>query len=102
MSTIIEKYPAVQPRPSARADQVKTRICSPDTVMRHPHFVRGLDDIRAGRPFADDVDDHLWAYERGRLFGAVAPRSMRLFNGKRLNPKELQLFSVASNRGLIP
>ena len=101
MSTIIEKYPAVQPRPSARADQVKTSICSPDTVMLHPHFVRGLDDIRAGRPFADDVDDRLWAYERGRQFGAVAPRSMSLLDGERLNPKALQVFVAAVHRGFI-
>ena len=73
MSTIIEKYPAVEPRPSARADQVKTRICSPDTVMRHPHFVRGPDDIRAGRPFADDVDDRLF----GLMSAVVSSAQLR-------------------------
>ena len=81
--------------------QVETSIISTKTVMRHPNFARGLDDIRTGRPFADDIDDHLWAYERGRQFGAVAPRSMSLLDGKRLNPKALQLFVAAVHRGFI-
>jgi hypothetical protein len=67
--------------------QVPTSFCSTTSIMLHPHFARGLDDIRAGRPFADHVADEYWAYERGRLFGAIAPRSMPLFIGGRLNPK---------------
>jgi hypothetical protein len=70
--------------------------------MRHPHFARGLDDIRAGRAFADHVADEYWAYERGRLFGAIAPLSMPLFIGGRLNPKAVRLFETASDRNLIP
>jgi hypothetical protein len=70
--------------------------------MRHPHFERGLDDIRAGRPFADHVADEYWAYERGRLFGAIAPLSMPLFVGRKLNPKAVRLFEAASDRNLIP
>jgi hypothetical protein len=70
--------------------------------MRHPHFERGLDDIRAGRPFADHVADGYWAYERGRLFGAIAPLSMPLFIGGRLNPKAVRLFEAAVERNLIP
>jgi hypothetical protein len=69
--------------------------------MLHPHFARGLDDIRAGRPFADHVDDEYWAYERGRLFGAIAPSSMSLFIGGRLNPKAVRLFEVAIERKLL-
>jgi len=83
---------------AARASQTGT--CSPMTIMLHPHFARGLDDIRAGRSFADDVHDNYWAYERGRLFGAIAPSSMPLFDGKRLNPKAVRLFIAA--RELIP
>lgn len=88
-----------KPRPQRK--QVRTISCSPITIMLHPHFARGLDDIRAGRPFADDVHDDYWAYERGRLFGAIAPRSMLLFDGRRLNLRALLLFSAASERGLI-
>jgi hypothetical protein len=69
--------------------------------MLHPNFARGLNDIRAGRRFADDVDDDLWAYERGRQFGAIAPTSMPLFQGKRLNPKAVRLYDAASDHELI-
>jgi hypothetical protein len=68
--------------------------------MRHPHFARGLSDIRAGRAFAEVYDDY-WAYERGRLFGAIAPVSMPLFIGGRLNPKAVALFDLAWERRLV-
>ena len=95
------KPPQTRPQPSRR-EQVKTSTCSHMTIMLHPHFARGLDDIRAGRSFADDVHDNYWAYERGRLFGAIAPSSMPLFDGKRLNPKAVRLFIAATQRELIP
>jgi hypothetical protein len=82
--------------------QVETDPCSAAEIMRHPHFAKGLDDIRAGRPFADHIADEYWAYERGRLFGAIAPRSMPLFIRGRLNPKAVRLFASSSNRRLIP
>lgn len=82
--------------------QIETSTCSATSIMRHPHFARGLDDIRAGRPFADHIADEYWAYERGRLFGAIAPQSMPLFIGGRLNPKAVRLFEAASDRRLIP
>jgi hypothetical protein len=98
----MSKPTSVQLSPSRRK-QVATIICSPKTIMLHPHFARGLDDIRSGQSFADDAHYHYWAYERGRLFGAIAPPSMPLFDyGKRLNPKALRLFIAASIRGLIP
>ena len=82
--------------------QVRTAFCSAMSIMWHPHFARGLDDIRAGRPFADHIADEYRAYERGRLFGAIAPRSMPLFIGGKLNPKAVRLFETAGNRKLIP
>jgi hypothetical protein len=92
------KLKPVQPRPS----EVETALCPAGRIMRHPLFARELGDIRAGRPFADDADDRSWSYERGRLLGAIAPPSMRLIDGRQLNLKALQLFSAASDRGLIP
>jgi hypothetical protein len=83
-------------------EQVVTDPCSPVSIMCHPNFARGLDDIRAGQPFDDHVDDEYWAYERGRLFGAIAPRSMPLFIGRKLNPKAVRLFRAAGERRLIP
>jgi hypothetical protein len=48
-----------------------------------------------------DIDDHCWAYDRGRLFGAIAPLTMELRNGKALNPKAVALCEAAIARGLI-
>jgi hypothetical protein len=71
--------------------------------MRSPAFARGLADIRAGRPFDADLatEDVSWDYERGRLFGAIASLSMRLFIGRKLNPKAVGLCEAAFNRKLI-
>lgn len=82
--------------------QIRTRYCSSASIMRHPHFCRGLDDIRDGKAFADDIQDDYWAYERGRLFGAIAPSSMPLYIDGRLNMTAVRLFEAASTRRLIP
>jgi len=86
----------------SKQEQVKTFPFSTAAIMRHPHFTRGLDDIRAGRPFADHITDEYWAYERGRLFGAIAPPGLQLFVRDRLNPKAVLLYRAASERRLIP
>ena len=71
------------------------------TIMRHRHFALGWADIRAGRPFDPDVVDECWAYDRGRLLGAIAPLMMPLFHGRALNPKAIALFEAAWDRRLI-
>ena len=96
---------------SLQVSQVSTKPCSTQRIMCHPNFSLGLAHIRAGQPFdadvVDDVEDEwgvrlYWAYDRGRLFGAIAPLSMPLFITKgRLNPKALALFRAAYRRGLI-
>ena len=84
------------------AKQAMTKPASTVTIMRDPFFACGLDDIRKGKPFdppGGGNDD--WAYERGRLFGAIAPLSMPLkLNGK-INPKAVALFDAAFSRRLI-
>lgn len=93
----------IMTRRKTTSEQVETVSCSPMRIMRHPNFARGLADIREGRAFDDDAYDHYWAYERGRLFGAIAPRSMSLFDSKgSINLKALQLFTAAVKRRLIP
>jgi hypothetical protein len=85
-----------------RPEQIETVNCSPVAIMRHPHFARGLADVRAGRPFDPDIVDDYWAYERGRQFGTLAPPSMPLLNGKgAINPKAALLFATAIKRRLI-
>lgn len=86
----------------ARDQQVETHRCSHESVMRHPNFSRGFADIRAGRPFNPDVIDNYWAYERGRLLGAIAPLSLKLFDDEGLNPIAVKLFAAAVERKLIP
>jgi hypothetical protein len=81
--------------------QIRTARCSTATIMLHPQFARGLDDIRNERPFADNADDPYWSYERGRMFGRIAPRDMPLFDGNQLNFKAILLFQTAYDRGLI-
>ena len=82
--------------------QVRTFSCSVKAIMRHRHFAIGFDDIRSGRPFNCDLDDGYWAYERGRLLGAIMPLSMSLYAAAgKLNPKAVALFQAACERRLI-
>jgi hypothetical protein len=97
------------PQPSEGQDvsrpptQVPTRLTSTATVMSRPDFQSGFEEVRAGqRPRFDDFYDRYWSYERGRLFGCIAPTSMPLFIGGRLNPKAVALCEAATDRGLIP
>jgi hypothetical protein len=84
-----------------KVEQILTFPCSTESIMRHPHFARGLDDIRAGASFDYQAEDSFWAYERGRQFGCIAPRSMPLFINGKLNRKAVVLFDVACDRKLI-
>ena len=83
------------------AEQIRTHPCSTAHVMRHPNFVRGLEEKRAGVAFAYDLQTGAWFYERGRQFGAIAPPSMPLFINGKLNPKAVRLFDTAYDRRLI-
>ena len=84
-------------------DQVPTSQTSPAAVMRRINFRRGLEDARSGRPPRfDEFNDVYWAYERGRLFGFIAPTSMPLFVSGKLNPRAVALFEAAERRSLIP
>ena len=88
-------------RQPATGEQVETARATIGAILRHPHFARGLDDIRNGRRFDADIDDDFWAYERGRLFGMIAPKSMPLYAGKQLNSNAVRLYAAAQKRGYI-
>jgi hypothetical protein len=82
-------------------EQVKTRSCTVQSIMRHPLFARGLADVREGRPF--DVDaDHSWEYGRGRQFGALVPIDFPVLddNGK-LSTIAVEVYRAASWRRWI-
>jgi hypothetical protein len=85
--------------------QIDTVPVSTHTIMRHASFALGLDDIRKGKPFAppddDDYRNDSWAYERGRLFGAIAPLNMPLRIGGKLNPQAVRLCEAAFARRLV-
>jgi hypothetical protein len=82
-------------------DQVPTRACTVESVMRSASFSTGVGDVRNGSPpnYDDQYDD--WSYERGRLWASLAPVSLELkINGK-LNPKAVALYRAALKRGYI-
>jgi hypothetical protein len=85
------------------SDQVPTSPISPAALMRRANFRPGLEDARAGRPprFDELTDDDAWSYERGRLFGFIAPVSLLLFIDGKLNSKALALFEAAFERGEV-
>jgi hypothetical protein len=73
-------------------DQIPTRLVTRQEIMSDPKFALGVADARARRGYPADYDaweDDRWAYERGRQWAQIAPRSLPLkINGK-LNPQAL-------------
>ena len=51
--------------------------------MRHRHFAFGLDRIRTGHPFADQIEDRFWAYDAWDCDG---PDFRHLTAGARMLP----------------
>ncbi|WP_161855600.1 hypothetical protein [Bradyrhizobium sp. CCBAU 051011] len=87
-------------RPYKRdVDQVPTIRITTVQIMSSPEFELGLSDVRRGIPF--DWRNGEWNYERGRLFGHIAPLDMQLRIGGKLNPKAVALYDAASNRRLV-
>jgi hypothetical protein len=61
--------------------------------MSDPKFALGVADVRANRGYPADYDtwkDDCWAYERGRQWAQIAPRSLPLKIKGRLNPQALR------------
>jgi hypothetical protein len=80
----------------AVAEQVDTVVVTTRQIMSSAAFAAGVNDVRAGKSarfdggFADD-----WGYERGRQWALIAPRSMPLRIGRRLNTDAMRLFERA-------
>ena len=79
--------------------QADTRPATTRSIVASRQFARGFDEGRKGLPFNSDNDD--WDYERGRLFGRIAPLDMPLRIGRRLNPRALALAEAAFKRNLL-
>jgi hypothetical protein len=83
-------------------EQEPTAIVSTVSIMMRDNFQQGVDDVRLGRPARfDELDDDFWAYERGRQFAMVAPISMQVWIGNKINPKAMRLYRAAKKRGII-
>jgi hypothetical protein len=80
-------------------EQASTVGATVAEIMETDAFERGVDDARKGKPF--DWRNGCWEYERGRLFGHIAPLNMPLRIGGKLNPKAVALFSAAFSRKLV-
>jgi hypothetical protein len=63
-------------------DQVATHPTTIPAIMMTVTFALGVSDVRSGRGFRADFDlwkgNDQWAYERGRTWGLLAPRSVPL------------------------
>jgi len=79
--------------------QISTMPVTAEEIMSSSAFKLGLSDVRRGVPI--DWRNGSWDYERGRLFGHIAPLNMPLRIGGTLNPKAVRLFDAAYNRRLI-
>jgi hypothetical protein len=79
--------------------QAETKAASVKTIMRDPWFQYGLDEIRSGKAFNPESDQ--WGYERGRLFGTLAPLNMPLKIDGKINPQALRLCELAFERRYI-
>jgi hypothetical protein len=85
-------------RPEERdRDQVETIPVSIREFMSRPAFALGVADVRAGQRPRREVEawtdtNQQWAYERGRQFGVLAPRTMPLRIGGKLNREAVRLF----------
>jgi hypothetical protein len=78
--------------------QIATVPITLHDILASPEFARGLNEARRAAPLNPDNGD--WNYERGRCFGAIAPRNMPLRIGRALNPQALRLAEAAFLRKL--
>ena len=84
-------------------EQVDTIATTTAAIMNRRDFARGVQEARNGLPpnYDDCEEDGYWSYERGRQFALVAPRSLPLRIGGRLNPKAIALYDAACKRGWL-
>jgi hypothetical protein len=83
-------------------EQIPTTAVTVEWIMSTAAFRRGVADRRAGRPMTYRGKDELdWQYDRGRLWASLAPISMPLRIGGKLNPNAVALYEAAEVRRLI-
>jgi hypothetical protein len=75
-------------------DQVPTRPTTALEIMSTRTFALGIEDARAGRGYRLEYDvwkdtNDRWAYERGRQWARLAPRSVRLKSAGKISAQAL-------------
>jgi hypothetical protein len=80
-------------------EQADTRGTTTYQILSSAGFRAGVEEVRTGRPPNFEHND--WNYERGRQFARLAPISMPLRVGGRINKKALALLDAAFDRKLI-
>jgi hypothetical protein len=83
------------PPKDAVAVQAATIDMTTRQIMASAAFAAGVADVRAGKPTRFDSFKDDWGYERGRQWALIAPMSMPLRLGRKLNPEALLLFDLA-------
>jgi hypothetical protein len=92
----------MMPSKDAIAAQADTIGVTPRQIMGSAAFAAGVADVRTGAPIRfDSFGDDDWNYERGRQWAFLAPMSMPLRIGRKLNSEALLLLSRALFRGEI-
>jgi hypothetical protein len=86
----------LMPRTKQQIETIETTAAH---IMSSAAFELGLSDVRRGIPF--DWRNGAWEYERGRLFGHIAPLDMAVRIGGKLNPKAVALLEAAIERKLV-
>jgi hypothetical protein len=76
---------------NAKDDNERGYRTTAERIMSSQDFRRGVAEFRTGKP--PNFETASWEYERGRQFGAVAPRNMVIVTRRRrLNQKALRFF----------
>jgi hypothetical protein len=86
-------------------DQVRTKTVPIEQIMGSKSFALGVEDRRNGTPPQFDREEidgfSQWNYERGRLWASIAPVTMPLRIGKRINPKAAALYLAGLKKGYL-
>jgi hypothetical protein len=84
---------------AARGEQVETVRISVREIMTQPAFALGAADARAGRSYHANYDrwdiNRQWDYERGRMWGATAPRNLALTSNGKITTAAVRHFRLA-------
>jgi hypothetical protein len=78
------------------AEQVPTTGVTAEWIMKQRTFGFGVADTRAGLPPRADFDcwdgDAQWSYERGRVWGLLAPRNVQVRRAGKVTREALLWF----------